>query len=485
MKPSERKPARIRTKALPISCLTVPHLVKSEEGTPKPDTEHISRPPTPPKLPPKATRQPPTPTGTVAGTREQPEAEKPLPSSKSPDLVLVDSAHSSFPSADVPDPAAKVGTGKHDFGIGKEGAFAVLKDDELERQLQHVRRSIEDFDQLDDPPPNKLLENLRAIEEEIERRRRGEFSRLDDEEIRQQIADAVDGLAVAAEGSYEQEEILSNKEKLEAELERRKAKPPRDPFVYAEPSETAKRLLDRTPVRKTLETAQPIRKSKLTGSGSGNIVQKWDFSDGSAGVWKPKQGESFWLIDYIGGSMYKREAIAADLAEIVGLGHLIPTTIIRRQDGRLGSLQQFMDGAKSGSDFWGSRAKYGGNEEDVALAAALDYWLGQTDRHDSNWLITSDNRLKLIDNGCCLINKDAEINNSELLMRAVRGSLKIPSGVEVFGNRYPAIAKMLEERGFSKQAITLFRQRTEILTECKLFEEVHDVTKRTMKLFGD
>ena len=69
--------------------------------------------------------------------------------------------------------------------------------------------------------------------------------------------------------------------------------------------------------------------------------------NGESGAWKPRDEE--WVPEpgrmqrqlragINPGQQYKREALASDIASIVGMDDLVPETVVREVDGKIGSM---------------------------------------------------------------------------------------------------------------------------------------------------
>jgi len=134
-------------------------------------------------------------------------------------------------------------------------------------------------------------------------------------------------------------------------------------------------------------TTQPVTEKKFLGGGC-NVTSLVTFADGTKGVFKPASGEEAELRRGVtAGTYYRREAAAYQVAVHAGFADLVPPTIVREIDGKIGSVQAFAKGATVASDVQGS-ARFDG-KEDLERAAAFDYLVGHSDRHPGNWMLKS------------------------------------------------------------------------------------------------
>jgi|GEM_PF-1463880 phage putative head morphogenesis protein, SPP1 gp7 family len=153
------------------------------------------------------------------------------------------------------------------------------------------------------------------------------------------------------------------------------------------------------------ETISGKRVSKVTSNereaSSGSYVITFD--DGSRAMFKPKDEESPKLRQGVkAGTYYQREAVAYDIAKIMDLDDLMPETVILEVNGKLGSVQAFVERASSAGDLYGSERMFGNSPEDIQRATLFDAIMGNTDRHAGNWMVRHDNKIQLIDHGLIL-----------------------------------------------------------------------------------
>lgn len=146
---------------------------------------------------------------------------------------------------------------------------------------------------------------------------------------------------------------------------------------------------------KRLATREVVDRRNL--GGGINVSEIIELKDDGKAVFKPKEGEHEFY-DYKVGSLYKRERAAYLVSRFLDLG-LVPPTVIKEVDGRIGSAQEFVPGTmpfllpqKEFKKFLRNH-----NEELIKLWL-FDYIIWNADRHGNNLLI-KDNKVIAIDNG--------------------------------------------------------------------------------------
>ncbi|MFA6548170.1 MAG: hypothetical protein WCT11_04530 [Candidatus Magasanikbacteria bacterium] len=92
-----------------------------------------------------------------------------------------------------------------------------------------------------------------------------------------------------------------------------------------------------------------------------------------------------------------REWLAGVVAKAIGAERVVPPTVIRKIDGRVGSVQAWVkEGRMAVEHFnWQTEA----NQGDLQLIATLDFVLENSDRHHGNFLEDENGRLVAIDHG--------------------------------------------------------------------------------------
>lgn len=226
---------------------------------------------------------------------------------------------------------------------------------------------------------------------------------------------------------------------------------------------------------KTSLSSSPIQKRKAI-VGSMNKVQLIRTEDGQRGVFKPSSGEKYTGRDNYGnewpvrqglpsttGTYAKREVAASSIADVLGMGDLVPSTVFREVDGELGSVQAYVSDANvAGDQFNESKSPFDG-EEDAARAATFDYLIGHMDRHLGNWLISSGDKLALIDNGLAFPVKyaptDVAPNVLHMWYNASSKGLKVPESWKTYRDKWGAVESHLRKAGLEPEAIELTRER--------------------------
>lgn len=137
--------------------------------------------------------------------------------------------------------------------------------------------------------------------------------------------------------------------------------------------------------------------------GNMNGVYRVGLASGHDGYLKPQAGESAYLASDVfpEGTQWRREIAAYEVDRQIGLG-LVPVTVPRHENGSPlhteemlgdGSLQ--LDAPQPGRPL----SEYTATDRDAM--AALDYVLGNADRHDLNYQTSPAGRPAAIDNGLC------------------------------------------------------------------------------------
>jgi 2'-5' RNA ligase len=151
---------------------------------------------------------------------------------------------------------------------------------------------------------------------------------------------------------------------------------------------------------------QGANESQIVSIGGG------EGSNARPAVWKPMSGEKPDLINWIGGSLYRRAEAAYLLDRELAPDekhYLVPVAFMTEVDGEPGSVQQYVTGRQPRESVKDYAPEW------VEQAAVLDYIMGQVDRDDRNWLTHphDDKRPVLIDNDLSFSpDKDAKLHSS-------------------------------------------------------------------------
>jgi hypothetical protein len=151
-----------------------------------------------------------------------------------------------------------------------------------------------------------------------------------------------------------------------------------------------------TPQESHLQTARVTTDDRTDGGI--NETHFVTFEDGTRAVFKPQDGASEERNrSYIEpGQDMEREAGAWEVAKRVGMEDMVPPTVIRTMDGRVGSMQEFVPDS---TNAFQSLEPYDGSK-DFARAAIFDTVIGNKDRHMGNWMVNENTgKLALIDHG--------------------------------------------------------------------------------------
>jgi len=195
------------------------------------------------------------------------------------------------------------------------------------------------------------------------------------------------------------------------------------PQSEAEVSTKKVEVLAETPEEELLTTREAISKEELAGGV--NVTKLLSLKDDGRAIFKPMEGES-WSRDNIDeGTYFQRERAAYLVDRICGF-NLIPPTVIRTEEGKIGSCQQFVESGKTTTEelYENMRQRFNTDDvldiefeefqqlkaepfvrysEDFKRLYALDYILWNSDRHNDNFLI-KDGKIIPIDHGLCFGN---------------------------------------------------------------------------------
>lgn len=146
-----------------------------------------------------------------------------------------------------------------------------------------------------------------------------------------------------------------------------------------------------TPIEEIITSRRPIKTERLKTKF--NEVFLIDLDGGGRVIFKPYDGEDSELKFYV---QYKREMAAYLFDKIFSWG-LVPPTVIRDIDGRVGSAQLFVEDAHLHADV-SSDELSDMFRKDQSKLNAFDFLIGNDDRNPENYLI-KEGRIVAIDNG--------------------------------------------------------------------------------------
>jgi hypothetical protein len=277
---------------------------------------------------------------------------------------------------------------------------------------------------------------------------------------------------------------------------------PRKPEMFVEedklrqvqPAHKAAGALRRALNDGTVAKVEPLARD----SRGASRVEIVTMEDGTVGVWKPEAGQSNGGRIDISGHYYAREAGAYEIAKILGMGDLVPVTIVRHINGEIGSLQHFVEPHKVAKEFVHDDPRQWDGERDFLRTAAFDYVIGNTDRHRGNWLLRlrdsakaegmffgeatpNDLQLVLIDHSLSFpASKYPVFVSAHFLDRAWNGTLetpgeeerpraKVPAAMKKWREKWPEIRSAMVKLKFHKLEIAGVKSRLDNLAEAEYF----------------
>lgn len=236
--------------------------------------------------------------------------------------------------------------------------------------------------------------------------------------------------------------------------------------------------------RAKLLATQPIVYVEKLGGGV-NKTSVVTLQDGTKGVYKPESGEEYgyketngqWrpLREAITDRYYAREAAVSDIAHLLGMDDLVPLTVVRQDNGENASFQCFAPDCQVATSLL-DKDRYDG-EEDRARAAALDYLVGNTDRHAGNWLINKQGKMVLIDHGLSFPDNHEGGSQAYILCTASgmeKGEKVLPIPDSVKNVQWADIHKVMHKHGLSLSAMVHAKMRYDDLQSNSNFGELFD-----------
>jgi hypothetical protein len=200
---------------------------------------------------------------------------------------------------------------------------------------------------------------------------------------------------------------------------------------------------------------------------------KVTLEDGTVGNFKVDSGE------FPAAGRAENEVFAWEVAKIVGMEDMVPPATIREVDiggtQRRGSYAEWVEGAPA------KRVRpdkmFGNSEDDVQRAAIFDFIVGNTDRHEGNWVI-NDGKIGLIDHNMIF---DRSKPYSQFLFRIGGTTLKdkpVASYVKPYVDNLDKIISVAVSSGGAARAdgpqIQWLKQRVELAKKAKTW---NDITK--------
>ena len=165
----------------------------------------------------------------------------------------------------------------------------------------------------------------------------------------------------------------------------------------------------------------PITTTKNLGGG---INQSFiiTFDNETKAVFKPHAGESHGLRRDISNPQYKNEVAAYQVAKIIGLTDLFPTTVIREDKGQIGSAQRFIEAADMMYSWNVRNQEYLNRMNQIPIetlqnCAFFNALIGNEDRHGGNAL-WKNGQVFLIDHGLAFPNKTTSSDFKSIFINA-------------------------------------------------------------------
>jgi len=196
--------------------------------------------------------------------------------------------------------------------------------------------------------------------------------------------------------------------------------------------------------------------AKLGGGVNSSFRVQLSNDDECEVAFKPTSGEARSMRQGVVPDKYaEREVLAYELDKLLGLGMVPPTAMIEVNEQR-GSAQYFVHDATISHEVGGKWDRL--DEQDMVEAALFDYLISNTDRHGGNWMITTDFKIVLIDNGFGF-----PINDEHFLSPFKRHAedSKVPKSIlDVMRKTdIESFCKKMTEMGLEDTAVDGFRSR--------------------------
>jgi len=240
-------------------------------------------------------------------------------------------------------------------------------------------------------------------------------------------------------------------------------------------------------VEQTLRSGKYESERINTETASGGFF-KMTFEDGTIGVYKRGGDyEPNIRITVEAGTHYRREAAFYDVAKVVGNEDLVPETVVRRNDvtNIEGSVQKFVKDAQAIDNHILIDNWYGKSKKDIARAAAQDFVMGNTDRHQGNWVL-SKGKIQLIDNGLSVPVRISSGNTQReelrritdlgFVQQASANSMSLKSVRKQWEGKWEEIEKVMKSHEIDYGGIADAKKRYDMLMDPK-YKDFYELTQ--------
>ncbi len=245
--------------------------------------------------------------------------------------------------------------------------------------------------------------------------------------------------------------------------------------------ETRRRVKSLTPYHDSIAKAKVRSMEPMPSSDNSNIVHKVTLESGHQGIFKNATDQDIVAENSranISMLIAEREVLCSEINDILGL-KFVPTTVMKDVRGELGSFQMYAYGSADAFNdaVWDRRFD---GKENERLAAAFDYFLGHSDRHEANWRLPPEaNRLILIDNGLSLpsdniqqftnaqgerVSRRMRLLNARMLGHLERWGGTVPK-IRYWKKHWPEIQQRLEDYGFDEGTQDAMKDRLDALVD--------------------
>jgi hypothetical protein len=172
------------------------------------------------------------------------------------------------------------------------------------------------------------------------------------------------------------------------------------------------------------------------------------------------------------------DVAAFAVADLVGMGDIVPAAAIRTlktPEGRLkGALCEWQEGVTAEQFMWGNvkGEAYGSSFHDVRRAAMFDWVIGNSDRHEGNWVVDG-SQLRLIDHNIAF-NRDSFSMILDSAKTQVISESEFQSYVKPYMDNLPKIKTRLADLGVPAIRIKWVEERIEKAAVAKHFDELRN-----------